>query len=131
MPGFHHIEIWVANLAAAREEWGWLLTELGFVRERVWSEGESWSAGGPYLTITSSPNLSREIHDRRAPGINHLAFNAGLASHVDNIMDMADNYGWSALYQDRYPRAGGPQHYAGWIENSAGFKVEIVANEES
>lgn len=32
-------------------------------------------------------------------------------------------------WADRYPRAGGPDHYAGWLENSAGFKAEIVADE--
>jgi hypothetical protein len=35
------------------------------------------------------------------------------------------------LYQERYPHAGGPQHYAGWLENAAGFKVEVVAADES
>lgn len=34
---------------------------------------------------------------------------------------------WSPLYHERYPHAGGPDHYAGWVENSDGFKVEIVA----
>ena len=33
MVGFHHVEVWVADLAAARVEWGWLLRELSFVRE--------------------------------------------------------------------------------------------------
>ena len=32
------------------------------------------------------------------------------------------------LYQERYPHAGGEAHYAGWLENSAGFKAEIVAD---
>ncbi|GAA1604922.1 VOC family protein [Leucobacter chromiireducens] len=129
MPGFHHVEVWVADIAPAREEWGWLLRELGFVQESVWDEGESWSAGGPYLTLTVSPKLSGRTHDRRTPGVNHIAFGAGAPSEVDRIMAGASSHGWSALYEDRYPHAGGPQHYAGWIENSAGFKVEIVADE--
>ncbi len=37
--------------------------------------------------------------------------------------------GWQPLYHDRYPHAGGPAHYAGWLENAAGFKVEVVADE--
>ncbi len=58
MPGFHHVELWVADLERARVEWGWLLSQLGFERDSSWPEGESWSAGGAYLTLTTSPNLS-------------------------------------------------------------------------
>ena len=128
MPGFHHVEIWVAQLDEARREWGWLLDQLGFSRHAVWEAGESWSAGGPYVTITTSPNLSSGTHDRRAPGVNHLAFTAGTQSEVDDVMAAAAHHGWKPLYQDRYPHAGGPQHYAGWLENSAGFKAELVAD---
>lgn len=91
--------------------------------------GESWTAGGAYLTLTTSPNLSGDTHDRRAPGVNHIAFKAGTPSRVDAIMNAASSHGWRPLYYDRYSHAGGPDHYAGWLENSAGFKAEIVAEE--
>lgn len=39
----------------------------------------------------------------------------------------APEHGWTPLYHDRYPHAGGAQHYAGWLENADGFKVEVVA----
>lgn len=128
MAGFHHVEVWVADIAAARAEWGWLLGRLGFVRESAWPEGESWSAGGAYLTLTTSPNLAATEHDRRRPGVNHLAFHGGTPAEVDAILADAAAVGWRPLYADRYPYAGGPDHYAGWIENTAGFKVEIVAS---
>lgn len=126
--GFHHVEIWIADLEEARAEWGWLLRQLGFVRESEWPTGESWSAGGAYLTLTTSPNLTGSTHDRRSPGVNHLAFKAGAADRVDAIMADAHDHGWRPLYQDRYPHAGGQAHYAGWLENSAGFKAEVVAD---
>ena len=129
MPGLHHVEIWVADLAEARADWGWLLGEIGFHRESAWPEGESWGVGSAYLTLTTSPNLSSAAHDRRAPGVNHLAFAAGPADRVDAIMAAAPLHGWQPLYHDRYPHAGGPAHYAGWLENAAGFKVEVVADE--
>ncbi|MBT9607096.1 VOC family protein [Microbacterium sp.] len=131
MAGLHHVEIWVADLGQARVEWGWLLSAVGFERRGAWPEGESWSAGdGAYLTLTASPNLSGPVHDRRAPGVNHLAFLGGSRSRVDAVMEAAPAHGWRTLYQERYPFAGGPEHYAGWLENSAGFKAEIVAEEE-
>lgn len=127
MPGFHHIELWVADFEEADAEWGWLLRRLGFVLESTWQDGRSWSAGGAYLTITTSPNLSSPDHDRRRPGVNHLAFIADSADAVDAIMADAPRQGWRPLYQDRYPHAGGTEHYAGWLENAAGFKAEVVA----
>ncbi len=129
MAGFHHVEVWVADLEEARAEWSWLLQRLGFSLESEWPEGQSWAAGGAYLTLTTSPNLTGRAHDRRAPGVNHLAFKAGGAERVDAIMVDAQTQGWRPLYAERYPHAGGPGHYAGWLENSAGFKAEIVADE--
>lgn len=129
MAGFHHVEVWVADLEEARAEWSWLLRRLGFSLESEWPEGQSWAAGGAYLTLTTSPNLTGRAHDRRAPGVNHLAFKAGGAERVDAIMVDAQTQGWRPLYAERYPHAGGPGHYAGWLENSAGFKAEIVADE--
>lgn len=43
-------------------------------------------------------------------------------------MAEAPAHGWHPLYTDRYPHAGGDRHYAGWLENAAGFKIEIVAD---
>lgn len=129
MAGFHHVELWVADLEEARSEWRWLLDRLRFVLGSKWPEGESWTADGAYLTLTTSPNLTDSTHDRRRTGVNHLAFKAGTADRVDEIMSDAPEHGWHPLYPDRYPHAGGPDHYAGWLENSAGFKAEVVADE--
>jgi catechol 2,3-dioxygenase-like lactoylglutathione lyase family enzyme len=127
MPGFHHVELWVADLAQAREEWGWLLRRVGFTLASEWPEGQSWEAGGAYLTFTTSPNVAGSTHDRRRPGLNHLAFHGRSPVEVDAIMREAPENGWRPLYHDRYPHAGGPDSYAGWLENSAGFKAEVVA----
>ncbi|MFG6401244.1 VOC family protein [Microbacterium sp. P04] len=130
MAGFHHVEVWVADLDEAAASWGWLLTRVGFDLDAEWTGGQSWAAGGAYLTLTTSPNLTDAVHDRRRAGVNHLAFQAGSPSAVDAIMADAAAHGWSPLYQDRYPHAGGEAHYAGWLENAAGFKVELVAHEQ-
>jgi catechol 2,3-dioxygenase-like lactoylglutathione lyase family enzyme len=126
-PGFHHVEVWVADLGRVRAGWAWLLRSVGFVLAEEWSTGQSWAAGGAYLTLTESPNLSVPAHDRRQPGVNHLAFWGGDRAAVDAIMRDAPGHGWAPLYRDRYPHAGGPDHYAGWLENPDGFKVEVVA----
>jgi catechol 2,3-dioxygenase-like lactoylglutathione lyase family enzyme len=129
MPGLHHVEVWVADLEDARTDWGWLLRRLNFSVENEWRDGESWSAGDVYLTVTTSPNLTGPTHDRRSPGVNHLAFKGGSVDDVNAIMMDAPKHGWRTLYHDRFPHAGGADHYAGWLENSAGFKAEIDAQE--
>ncbi|GAA3902779.1 VOC family protein [Microbacterium invictum] len=127
MPGIHHVEIWIADLDQTRREWGWLLERLGFERGPDWADGSTWAAGGSYVTFTTSPNLAAAPHDRRRPGLNHLALWGGTRAEVDAVMMDAGSHGWTPLYHERYPHAGGPDHYAGWLENSAGFKAEIVA----
>jgi hypothetical protein len=39
----------------------------------------------------------------------------------------AAGYGWRLLFADRHPFAGGPNHYAAYLENEDGFEVELVA----
>lgn len=125
--GLHHVELWVSDLDGARVEWGWLLERLGWHAGESWRDGSSWSADGVYVTITVSPNLRGAVHDRRMPGLNHLALRGGRRGEVDAVMAEAPAHGWRLLYHERYPHAGGAEHYAGWLENSAGFKVEVVA----
>src|SRR5690625_2482219 len=134
MAGIHHVEIRVADFVEARDQWGWLLKRLCFTLESEWTEGQSWEANGAYLTLTTSPNLSTDVHDRRAPGVNHIACKAADEMTVDQIMTEAKHHGWRPLYQERYPQSGKAralcgvdEHFTGCPENSAGFKAEVVA----
>ncbi len=36
-------------------------------------------------------------------------------------------YGWTLLFADRHPYAGGPQHYAAYLADRHGSEVELVA----
>jgi hypothetical protein len=33
------------------------------------------------------------------------------------------------MFPDRHPHAGGPDHYAAYLENTDGFEVELVAHQ--
>lgn len=127
MPGLHHLDIWIAH-PDDLTDWIWLLTRLGWTTEAEWPGGSTFTAGGAYISVTTTPNTIDAPHDRRRPGVNHLAFEGGAPAEVDRLMTDAPAHGWGPLYVDRYPHAGGRQHYAGWLENTAGFKVEIVAD---
>jgi hypothetical protein len=79
--------------------------------------------------LESGPDVVDTPHERRRPGLNHVAFAAGSRAEVDALVDDCPAHGWSLLFPDRHPHAGGPQHYAAYLEDSAGFEVELVADD--
>ena len=123
----HHLELWVPDLAQAQHSIGWLLGELGYRVQDTWPTGCTWVLGETYVVLESGPDLRGDEHDRRRPGLNHLAFHAGTPADVDDLAQRALEHGWSALFAERYPYAGGPHHYAAYLENADGFEVELVA----
>ena len=125
----HHLELWVGDLQAATESLGWLLSQLGFTVRETWADGASYlGADGLYLVIESGPDVTEAPHERRRPGLNHLAFRAGTPAEVDLLARRATSHGWTPLFADAYPHAGGPQSYAAYLENAAGFEIELVAD---
>lgn len=126
---FHHVELWVPDLERAVAEWGWLLGRLGYEQFQDWPDGRSWRLAGTYLVVEQSPALAAAGHDRHRPGLNHLAFHAGSRQIVDAITADAPARGWTLLFPDRHPYAGGPGHYAAYLANTDGFETELVAAE--
>ena len=127
-PGsLHHVELWVPDLARATTEWGWLLGQLGYTPFQDWPDGLSWRLGTNYLVIEQSPAMTASDHDRLRPGLNHLAFHAGTRRHVDTLAAEGAGHGWTLLFPDRHPHAGGPDHYAAYLASTDGFEVELVA----
>lgn len=124
----HHIELWVPDLERAVAGWGWLLTELGYEQFQDWPGGRSWRLGPTYLVVEQSPALAAGEHDRLRPGLNHLAFTVVGRDRVDRLVAAAPEHGWSLMFADRHPYAGGPEHYAAYLENVDGYEVELVAD---
>lgn len=122
----HHVEVWVTDLVAAQSSWGWLLRELGYRKEDEWPTGQTWQLGPTYLVLESGSDVSGD-HARTRAGVNHLAFHAGTRTDVDGLVAAAVRHGWSLMFADRHPYAGGPGHYAAYLEDAAGFEVELVA----
>jgi catechol 2,3-dioxygenase-like lactoylglutathione lyase family enzyme len=123
----HHVELWVADLDRAASSWGWLLTALGYQLYQDWPGGKSWRAGPTYIVIEQSPDLMTGGHERRRPGLNHLAFHVAGRGQADDLATGGPAHGWRLMFADRHPYAGGEQHYATYLENEDGFEVELVA----
>ncbi|WP_330287986.1 VOC family protein [Streptomyces sp. NBC_00576] len=124
---FHHVELWVPDLNRAVTSWGWLLERLGCVPYQSWPEGRSWRHGDTYVVVEHSPALRGDRHDRLCPGLNHLAFRVPSRPALDALVMEAPAHGWTLLFPDRHPYAGGAGHYAAYLENVDGFEVELVA----
>lgn len=127
--GLHHVELWVPDLPRAKRQWGWLLGRLGYEPYQDWAHGCSWRRGPIYIVVEQSPALSGTVHERTAPGLNHLAFSAGTREQVDALAAESLRHGWSALFPAKYPYAGGPDHFAAYLENSDGYEVELIATD--
>jgi len=125
----HHIELWVPDLSTAQPTWGWLFERLGYAPFQEWEHGRSWRLGASYVVLEESPDMRRERHDRLRPGLNHLAFYVGSRADLDAIVSDATRHGWQLLFPERHPYAGGPDHYAAYLEDGQGFEVELVAAE--
>ena len=122
----HHLELWVPDLARAERSWGWLLTTLGEEPYQSWEHGRSWRSGPSYVVIEQSPALVGDRHERRSPGLNHVAF--WVDGDLDALVAEAPEHGWTPLFPDRHPFAGGPEHRAAYLADADGYEVELVAS---
>lgn len=125
----HHIELWTDDLAQVQDSFGWLLPRLGWAADPdpAWPEGRVWRhPTGVYLVLEQSPAVTAQ-HDRMRAGLNHLAFGVENRAELDAIRGTCAAHGWSELFAEDYPHAGGPEHTALFLENTQGFEVEIVA----
>ncbi|SDC94267.1 VOC family protein [Glycomyces harbinensis] len=123
----HHVELWVPDLDRAAASLGWLLESLGYEPFQDWDAGRSWRLGPSYVVVERSPALTGERHDRCAPGLNHLAFHVRDDVEVERLAAEGADHGWTLLFADRHPFAGGAHHFAAYLENQDGFEVELVA----
>ncbi|MFF5495257.1 VOC family protein [Streptomyces aquilus] len=123
----HHVELWVPDLERAVTSWGWLLERLGWEPYQNWEAGRSWRTGETYVVLEQSPALTGDHHDRMRPGLNHLAFHVPSRTELDALVTEAARHGWTLLFPDRHPYAGGAEHYAAYLEDGDGFEVELVA----
>jgi catechol 2,3-dioxygenase-like lactoylglutathione lyase family enzyme len=124
----HHVELYASDLDASVEFWDWLLGELGYEPKNDWDGGRSWVNGPTYVVLVAA-DADDHAFDRRAAGLNHLAFHAASREQVDELAaGVRDRDDAALLYEDRHPFAGG--YYALYCEDPEGLKVEVVGPDE-
>lgn len=126
--GLHHLELYASDLEASLPFWDWLLGELGYETKNEWDGGRSWINGPTYVVLVQAAD-SDQPFDRRAAGLNHVAFHAASREQVDDLArQVRDREDATLLYEDEHPFAGG--YYALYCEDPEGIKVEVVGPED-
>jgi catechol-2,3-dioxygenase len=96
-----------------------------------WATGRSWANGDAYIVLESGDHHVIGRHDRLRSGMNHLALWAGTRDQLDAVVTGAVQRGWTLMFADRHPHAGGPDSYAAYLQDASGFEVELVAQDVS
>ncbi|WP_416730226.1 VOC family protein [Fictibacillus sp. JL2B1089] len=126
--GLHHIEMNVQNLRKTKVFYEWLLPELGFSLFQEWEKGFSYKMESSYLVFVQTEELYNDIpFHRKRSGLNHLAFWAKSRAQIEYLRVQLKKKNISFLYEDKFPFAGGKNHYALFFEDPDRLKIEIVA----
>jgi catechol 2,3-dioxygenase-like lactoylglutathione lyase family enzyme len=129
----HHVELYVADLDRSVRFWTPFMDLLGYVPDR-WSGGMNYLRGEreTYICLLPAPaeHAAAGYHRKRI-GLNHLAFRGASRSHVDRVATWVRDSGYTLLYADRHPYAGGPDYYAVFCEDPDRIKLEVVAPREA
>lgn len=125
----HHVELYVSNLERSIAFWTPFMAMLGYESDR-WSEGMNYvrGQGEPYFCLLQAdPEHVVAGYHRKRVGLNHLAFSVSSRAQVDEVARWVKANGYTLLYEDRHPYAGGPNYYAVFCEDPDRFKLEVVA----
>lgn len=129
--GFHHIDLNVSDLAAAKAVYGPVLEFLGYICVKDEADGCEWDLrkdgrGAALGLKLCDPALSDYAHKRYAPGLHHLAWRAESRADVDAVHALLVERGVTILDPPaHYPEYWG-DYYAVFFEDPDGMKLEVV-----
>lgn len=124
----HHVELYVSDLKKSLTAWDWLLNELGYTLYQQWDKGKSYKFEKTYLVfVQTEPEHLEPPYHRKKTGLNHLAFHADSLEQLERLRSELPHRGFTELYADRFPHAGGPNYIALYFEDPDRMKVELVA----
>ncbi len=127
----HHIDLSVKDPAASRAFYEAVLGFMGYVLKDDYARGFDMDLLTPEgfcsigIVRAEGPNASR-AHDRYAPGLHHIAWNAASREDVDALYALLQSIGAVILDPPAdYPRYGAG-YYAVFFADPDGLKLEYV-----
>lgn len=129
----HHIDLTVRDPQASFPLYHALLGALGYRLERQGEEGYGWEletpSGAHSVEVRrASAEGALRAHDRRAPGLHHLAFAVESRAAVDDLHALLREAGATILDAPaEYPGYNkGRGYYAAFLADPDGLKLEVV-----
>jgi len=125
----HHLDITTQNLARSSDFYDHVLPLMGFVRIDDVPEGPLWA--GAHVEVGLQAARTDDVpHDRRSPGLHHLAFTAPTRESVDDLHHQLVEHGVEILDAPaEYPQYC-PGYYAVFFADPDGIKLEYVHTPE-
>ena len=126
---FHHIDLTVSDVAAAKPVYALVLEFLGYTCVKDTPEGCEWDLKGrePFgASLGIRAARSDRPHDRYASGLHHLAWRAASRAEVDALHALLVEHGAEVLDPPaHYPEYSG-DYYALFFADPDGIKLELV-----
>lgn len=127
----HHIDLSVTDPRAARPFWDAVLGYMGFSVSTEYDHGgydfDLGERGGAFCSIgirpSSGANAAR-VHDRYAPGMHHLAWNAASREDVDALHALLVRTGATVLDAPAHYPQYSEGYYAVFFSDPDGMKLE-------
>jgi len=126
----HHIDITVRDPERALGFYDFVLPLMGFRRIEDADEGPLWAGAQVEVGLQTAQADSSTAHDRRSPGLHHLAFTAPTREAVDRLYErlQAANVPIFDPPAD-YPEYA-PGYYAVFFADPDDIKLEYVFTPE-
>jgi catechol 2,3-dioxygenase-like lactoylglutathione lyase family enzyme len=132
--GVNHIALTVSDLERSSAFYDKVFTFIGFKRVEVPESTQqamktplrTWVGPGYSISIRPSKgDFARRVHDRNAPGFNHLAFTAENRSDVEKLYELLKEMRATILDAPwEYPYS--PGYFAVYFADPDGLKFEFA-----
>jgi catechol 2,3-dioxygenase-like lactoylglutathione lyase family enzyme len=129
--GFHHIDLNVSDLGAAKPVYGLVLEYLGYKMVKDDERGCEWDLECDHgrVSLGLRPARSKDrshVHLRYAPGLHHMAWHAASREQVDALHRQLIAAGVPILDAPAHYPEYSPTYYAVFFEDPDGMKLEVL-----
>ncbi len=132
--GISHLALTASDLARSTEFYDRVLGFMGYARVEVAESTQqsmktrlhAWASPSGAITLRpAKPESAAHKHNRNAPGLNHVAFNAADRADVERMHDLLKEMGAQILDAPaEYPYF--PGYFAVYFMDPDGLKCEFV-----
>lgn len=123
---FHHMDLYVADLARAVGFWGPFLEQLGFSTAADRPTAKSWRGpGAEIFFVQAEPEFVAQGYHRKRVGLNHLAFAVDSREELVALLDWVKERGQRLLYAGAIEETATQHRF--FFEDPERIKVEVVA----